>query len=507
MTDPSPTCVPPPEALAALWHAAGLAPQALGWADLQGREPVLASSFAVGTAAQTSLAAAALAAAEIGFARHGARQRVGVAMRHAALECRGWFSLNGRVPDPWDKLSGLYPCGSAVGAPGWVRIHANFAHHRDGALKFLGCAAGPATERASVNAALQTWRAEDFETAAAQAGLVVAAARDFAAWDAHPQARALATVPTVSITPIEGAHDSAAAAPARWSAAASTDAPLHGLRVLDLTRILAGPVAGRTLAAYGADVMLLNSPSLPNIESIADTSRGKLSAHVDLKTEAGRPALRRLIGESQVFMQGYRPGALAALGFGPLDVARLRPGIVYVSLSAYGPVGPWSARRGFDSLVQTATGFNVAEAAAYGATQPRALPLPILDYAAGYLLAFGAQAALLRQAVQGGSWHVQVSLAGVGHWLRGLGRVSWGEADLLSKCGSAPLLNPLGGRAPQGGVLGALSPNHDEFLQPYPGGFGDVVALRHAADFSATPARWQRPSMPPGSHPAVWPKV
>ncbi|MFZ2650803.1 MAG: CoA transferase [Burkholderiaceae bacterium] len=480
---PSPTAAPVPaiEALAALWQAAGLAPQALGWVDLEGQEPVLRSSFAVGTAAQASLAAAALAAVAIGHRRHGARQRVTVAMRHAALECRGWFSLNGRVPEAWDKLSGLYSCGGAIGAAGWVRIHANFAHHRDGALQLLGCAAGPATERADVAAALRTWHAEDFEAAAAHVGLVVAAARDFAAWDAHPQARALAAVPTVSIAPIHGASDAPVAAPIGWPAEARDASPLQGLRVLDLTRILAGPVAGRTLAAYGAEAMLLNSPSLPNIESIADTSRGKLSGFVDLKTEAGRTTLRSLIGQAHVFMQGYRPGALAALGFGPADLARLRPGIVYVSLSAYGPAGPWSQRRGFDSLVQTATGFNLAEAAAFGASQPQAMPLQILDYAAGYLMAFGAQAALLRQSQQGGSWHVQVSLAGVGHWLRTLGRVGEGQAR------AAP------------------APDNDEFLERYAGGFGDVVALRHAARFSATPARWRRPAMPPGSHPAVWP--
>jgi CoA-transferase family III len=468
--------LPAPEALAALWAAAALDPEALACIDLEGREPVLPSSFAVGTAAQVSLAAAALAAAQIGLARHGVRQRVAVDMLHAALECRAWFSLNGRVPRMWDPLSGLYPCGSAVGAPGWVRIHANFAHHRDGALILLGCRPGPATERSAVAEALRHWHAEDFEAAAARAGLVVAAARDFATWDAHPQARALATVPTVSITPIgaQGANPMRA-----WPAASRAAPPLHGIRVLDLTRILAGPVAGRTLAAYGADVMLINSPKLPNIESIADTSRGKWSAHVDLNSESGRDALRELIATSHVFMQGYRPGGLAALGFGPDEVARLRPGIVYLSLSAYGPVGPWAGRRGFDSLVQTATGFNHAEAQAFGAQEPRALPMQILDYAAGYLLAFGAQVALLRQAQQGGSWHVQVSLAGVGHWLRGLGRVA-----------TEPAPPP---------------PNHDAFLETFPGGFGEVTALRHAARFSQTPACWRRPSVPPGTHAPVWP--
>ncbi len=478
-------------------------PQARGRVDLEGREPVLPSSFAVGTAAQVSLAAAALAAAEIGLVRHGVRQRIAVEMLHAALECRAWFSVNGSTPEVWDKLSGLYPCGSAVGAPGWVRIHANFAHHRDGALKLLDCTPGPMTERAAVADALRHWRAEDFEAAAAQAGMVVAAVRDFAVWDAHPQARALVALPTVSITPIvdagadaaprdlaspDRANPSLATRPAQAAATppplawpdANRDAPpLQGIRVLDLTRILAGPVAGRTLAAYGADVMLINAPDLPNIESIADTCRGKLSAHVDLKSDAGRAALRRLISTSHVFMQGYRPGGLTALGFGPTEVARLRPGIVYVSLSAYGPVGPWADRRGFDSLVQTATGFNHGEAQAYSAAQPRAMPMQILDYAAGYLLAFGAQAALLRQAQEGGSWHVQVCLAGVGHWLRGLGRVAVEPAP--------------------------STPNHKKFLETFPGGFGEVIALRHAALFSATPACWRRPSMPPGSHPPVWP--
>ena len=156
------------------------------------------------------------------------------------------------------------------------------------------------------------------------------------------------------------------------------DRPLDGVRVLDLTRILAGPVCGRMLAGYGADVLLVNSPNLPNLESIADTSRGKRSAHVDLRTDAGRQDLRWLLAGSNVFVQGYRPGGLAALGFSPDAVAGLRPGIVCVSLSAYGGVGPWAKRRGFDSLVQTATGFNHAEAEAAGSSTPKALPMQIL---------------------------------------------------------------------------------------------------------------------------------
>jgi hypothetical protein len=465
--------VTPDDALATLWRGARLPETALAWVDLPTRGPVLPSSFDVTTAAQSALAAAALAAAELRAVRGRDRQRVEVDAAHATLESCAYLKIDGRRPEAWEKLSGLYACGGALDAPGWVRIHANFAHHRDGALRLLGLPAGPDTEREAVTAALRHWRAEDFESAAAEAGLVVAMVRDFATWDAHPQARALADDPLVRIDRIGDAP------PLAWTPIDAHGRPLSGLRILDLTRILAGPVAGRTLAAYGADVMLVNSPSLPNIEAIADTSRGKLSTHIDLKTGSGRDALHALLQDAHVFLQGYRPGALQALGFAPDDIARVRPGIVFVSLSAYGSRGPWAGKRGFDSLVQTATGFNCAEAEAAGSAEPKAMPLQILDYAAGYLLAFGAQAALHHQQREGGSWHVQVSLAGVGRWLRSLGRVADGFA--------------------------VKPPSFEPYLMETDSGFGRLTVLRHAARFAQTPAHWDRPSMPPGSHPPRWP--
>ncbi|MGC4062517.1 MAG: CoA transferase [Aquabacterium sp.] len=469
-----------PQAATALWRSAGLPEAALPTLNLPGSQPVLPSSFAVATAAQASIGVAALAAAELWHWRTGQtrRQQVTVPREHAALECTGAFKLDGKPPHVWDKLSGLYPCGADTGAPGWVRIHANFAHHRDGALKLLGCPTGDATEREAVIQALRRWRAHDVETAAAQAGLVVAAARSFDEWDAHPQALALAAQDTVSIERIVG-DDVPDAAPLAWPALTDHARPLQGLRVLDLTRILAGPVAGRTLAGHGADVMLVNSPKLPNIDAIADTSRGKLSTHIDLRSAMGQAQLQTLAQAAHVFLQAYRPGGLADLGWSPQALARLRPGIVVVSLSAYGPHGPWAQRRGFDSLVQTATGFNMAEADAAGAPEPKAMPLQILDYAAGHLLAFGAQAALWRQAREGGSWHVQVSLAGVGRWLRGLGRV------------------------PDG--LNAVRPDMKPYMVEEASGFGQLLAMRHAASLSHTPPHWDRPSMPPGTHPPVWP--
>ena len=455
------------DTLSTLWKLAKQPADTLQHVQLTGADPVLPSSFAVGTAAQASVAAAALAAVELGHARGQPRQQVSVDMTHAALECSGWFSLDGVTPNVWDKFSGLYRCDD-----GWVRIHANFAHHRDGALGLLGLSADTA-QRADAERALLSWRAQDFEQAAADAGLVVAACRSFADWDAHPQGQAVAALPFFTIERI------GEAAPRPLPALSATDRPLTGLRVLDLTRILAGPVCGRMLAAYGADVMLINSPHLPNIESIADTSRGKLSAHADLRTAVGRDALKNLLVTSHVFVQGYRPGGLAASGFAPEDAARLRPGIVYVSLCAYGDTGPWRMRRGFDSLVQTATGFNLAEAEVANSVEPKPLPMQILDYATGHLMAFAAITALRRQALEGGSWHVKVSLAQTGHWLRSLGRVENGFSI------ERPKVTP--------------------FIETATSGFGELAAMAHSAKFSSTPTFWARPSMPPGTHPPEWP--
>ena len=441
--------------------------QVLGQVSLTGDDPVLPSSFYVGTAAQTSIAAAALAACELGHLRGQPRQHVAVDMAHAALECSGWFSLDGRVPEIWDKFSGLYRCSD-----GWVRIHANFAHHRAGALRLMGL--DPVTaSRADAEQALLAWSAVAFETAAANAGLVVAAVRSFAEWDAQPPGQAIAAQPLMHFERIGDA------APHALEKIPANQLPLAGLRVLDLTRILAGPVCGRMLAGLGADVMLVNSPHLPNIESIADTSRGKLSCHIDLKTPGGVQNLQKLAAQAHVFVQGYRPGGLHALGFGPQQLAALNPGIVVVSLSAYGTQGAWAPKRGFDSLVQTATGFNHAEMQASGAKAPKALPMQILDYATGHLMAFAAAAALHRQQREGGSWNVTLSLAQTGLWLRAMGRVADG--------------------------FGVSPPGREPFVETSESGFGQLQAIRLSAQLQRTALGWRRRSMPPGSHAAIWP--
>ena len=259
--------------------------------------------------------------------------------------------------------------------------------------------------------------------------------------------------------------------------------PLSGVRVLDLTRVIAGPVCGRTLAAHGADVMNIASPNVPNLPRlVVDTGRGKLTAHLELREKAGNDRLKDLLSEADIFVQGYRPGGLADLGFSPQDAARIRPGIVYVSLSAYGHVGPWAGRRGFDSITQTASGINHAEAEAAGQTAPKALPCQALDHGSGYLLAFGALTALTRRMHEGGSWHVQVSLARTGRWIRDLGRVRNGLA-----------------------IARPTTETVSDLMETSESGWGKLHTVRHAADLSLTPTRWDRPSMPLGTHPAAWP--
>jgi crotonobetainyl-CoA:carnitine CoA-transferase CaiB-like acyl-CoA transferase len=444
---------------------ARLPPDLAGKASLTGADPVQPSSFRIGSLAQASIAAGALAAAEIAQRRGQPRPAVAVSMRHAAAEFRSERHLrrNGALPpDPWDAIAGLYPCGDG----GHVRLHTNFPHHRDGVLRLLG---GIPAERGAVAAALQAWSAPDFEAAAAEAGLCVAALRSFAEWDTHPQGRALAGQPPLIIERIGDAPP--------LPLPAGGAAPLSGLRVLELTRIIAGPVGGRSLAAHGADVLLVSAAHLPGIATLEmDCGRGKRSARLDLRQPADAMRMQELLRDADIFLQSYRPGALGALGLSPQQAVALRPGLICLSLSAYGHLGPWAGRRGFDSLVQTASGFNQAEAEAFGTPgKPRPLPCQALDHASGHLLALGAMAALLLRAEQGGSWSVRVSLAATGQWLRSLGRLPNGLA----------------------------APDEDqeavaELLEESESGFGRLTAIRPSA------GRLLLPSMPLGSHEAAW---
>jgi crotonobetainyl-CoA:carnitine CoA-transferase CaiB-like acyl-CoA transferase len=459
----------PHEILSDIWTSIGGQASALDALTLTGDEPQLPSSFRIAAAAQVSVGLTGLAAAEIWKMRSGQAQDVTVDMRHAVVECRSerYLRVDGKPPPPaWDAIAGIYKTRDAR----FVRLHTNFPHHRDAVCKVLNCK----PEREEVQAALLQWDGEAFETAAYAGGCVVALMRPHDEWSATPHAGALAELPLISITKIGDA------APKPWPAG---DRPLAGIRVLDLSRVIAGPVAGRTLAAHGADVLLISGPGLPAIPWLTiDTGRGKLTSLVELKSEQGRGVLRDLLAVADIFSQGYRPRAIAGLGFSPDDAARINPGIIYVTLSAYGHAGPWAERRGFDSLVQTATGFNHAEGQAAGVDGPKELPAQMLDHATGYFMAFGAMMAKARQAREGGSWHVQVSLAQTGRWLWNLGRVADGLAseDLKGE---------------------AVRP----FIEEAGSGFGALRSVKHSALLSKTPAFWARPAMPLGSHQPQWP--
>src|SRR5215471_19143627 len=257
-------------ALGEIWHAAGHDEAALAAVDLTGNEPVLPSSFRVGTAAQATIAAAALAASELWRLRTGRFQGVSVDMRSAAIEFRSerYLRVDGKPPSEYhDPIAGLYRCGDGR----WARLHTNLPHHRDGLLRLLGCN----HDKTAVQRALERWSAEKLETIAAEAGLVVTACRSFDEWDAHAQGRAVASLPLLSIEKISEAP---------VLKLAPAERPLSGVKVLELTHVIAGPVSGRVLAAHGADVLLVTAAHRPSmLPLVIDTGRGKLSTHIDLR--------------------------------------------------------------------------------------------------------------------------------------------------------------------------------------------------------------------------------
>jgi len=456
----------PYTALAQILAAAGVkAPQA-GEISIPGADPVFKTRYRVGTAGAAALAALGLAAARLWLRRGGRAQKIAVDVAAAAASLRStaYLRVDGkRRSEIWDPLSGFYPVSD-----GWVRFHCNFAVHRDAAFGVLGVA----QDRQAGEAASADWRGEALEDAIHAAGGCAGYVRSDADWARHPQAQAVAAQPLIEIVRIGDAPPEPLSAAAR---------PLAGVRVLDLTRVLAGPTCARSLAEHGADVLKISAAHLAD-SGVADidTGIGKLSARLDLRQQEGVDTLRALAREADVFSQSYRPGALAARGFSPEALAALRPGIVCVSLSAWGASGPWQSRRGFDSIVQSVSGMAQASAGADG--KPRLLPVSAIDYVSGYLMAFGALVALERRAREGGSWLVRVALARVGKWIVDLGTVDAGTA--------ADDLPPE--------VL-------DTLLTEIDSPAGRIRHLGPVLEMSETPPRWDRPPVPLGFHAPEWP--
>jgi crotonobetainyl-CoA:carnitine CoA-transferase CaiB-like acyl-CoA transferase len=465
----------PHEALRTLLPIAGWSEHEAGAVAFSGgSDPVLPTPFRIGTAAAATLAASGLAAARLWEARTGRRQRVGVNLRHAAASLRSGHYMrlgDGKVSTARNTIMGVYPSRDGR----WSYLHCNFPNHRAAALKVLGVA----EDRDAVARAVATWNAADLEEAIIAAGGAGGMARTRAEWAQHPQAAAIAALPLLEIVRI---GDSAP------EPLPSGDRPLAGIRVLDLTRVLAGPTCARTLAEHGAEVMKITAAHLPNLGYQEwDTGHGKLSAQLDLRDAAQVDILRGLVGEAHVFSQGYRPGTLAGRGLAPEELARIRPGLVYVSLCAFGHQGPWASRRGFDTVVQTVSGITIRQAECVPGARPGPsfYPVSAIDYCTGYLMAFGAMVALLRRTQEGGSWLVRISLAQVGKWILDLGEVP--EAALK-------------------GVPAEFTPSElDRWSTVSQTPSGPLRHLKPVVALEETPPYWARPSVPLGYHPPVWP--
>ncbi|WP_433294471.1 CoA transferase [Pseudonocardia sp. CA-142604] len=385
-----------------LWATLRGAPEELHRLHVTGPPTTLTSTFPV-TGAGVAAVGASLLAATLGTGR-----RVSLDTRELAVALRSerYVRRDGRtLGNPFDPLSAFHRT-----ADGWLRLHANYPWHRAAALQVLGC-----TEE-EVPAAIAGWAGVKLENALHDAGGIGAAVRTEEAWRAE-------TGPP----PAHVEHRIVGDAPAR---------PLRRPRVLDLTRVIAGPVATRTLAVHGADVLRLDAPDRPEIPlQSADTLPGKRSALLDLGS--GRDVLERLLAGADVVVTGYRPGALDRFGLAPEELAQRHPGLVIVTLSAWGHRGPWAHRRGFDSIVQAACGIAVAEGEP---DAPGALPAQVLDHATGYLGAAAALLALARQRRDGGSHHIRLALAATAAWLQGLPRRG---ADAAVEVDPAPYLQEL----------------------------------------------------------------
>ena len=450
---------------ASILHHARLTLPPEASAEITGADPALASRFRIGEVAAAALAACGVAASELWALRGGHRQHVTVDVRAAAASLLGFAfqRLDGNATPRTNEGSAtvaLYECGDGR----WIHLHGGFPKLRAGTLDVLGC--GDDAEQ--IAAAVKRWHAQALEDALAARGMCGAMVRTEDEWRAHPQGQALESLPAVEVVRIADADP---------EPLPRGDRPLAGVRALDLTRVLAGPACGRALAEHGADVLLVSSPKLPSIPPfVMDTGHGKRSAFLDLDASSDIETLRGLVRGADVFAQGYRSGAMERRGFGPEEVARLRPGIVYVSINCYGHQGPWRERPGWEQLAQTVTGI----AAVQGSPQrPQLIPAAACDYTTGYLAAYGAMLALARRATQGGSWHVRASLCQTAMWLDRLGAT----CDPTAATGI-------------GDASGLLTQTETPF--------GRLTHLAPAIRMSETPARWDLPTVPLGTHAPVW---
>ena len=437
-----------------LWRKLGGPAPLVEQVSFYGRSAGLPSNLRVDVLANATIAVAALAIAELWSRRteKPARAvRVDRRLAAAAFRCERLLKPQGWIlPDRFDPIIGDY-----AAKDGWIRLHTNYRHHRDAAIRVLGVA----PERTAVAEAVRRWDAVELESAIVAAGGCAAALRTREEWRRHPQGAAVAAEPLVAW---EGRFDSRIPR-------ISPQAPLAGIRVLDLTRVIAGPVGSRYLAAHGAEVLRIDPPRLEEMTGLLpETTLGKRCAALDLGKAAGRQSFERLVSGADVLMHGYRPGALEALGYSDERLRSLNPALAIVCHDAYGWTGPWARRRGFDSLVQMSSG--IAHPKSHGVPTP--LPAQALDHGTGYLLAAAACRALTE-----GRARSRLSLART--------------ARLLADLGESPSACPeLGDPA--------------ELFERNQTAWGPVLQVRCAAAIDGFEPRWAFPAGPTGQHEARW---
>jgi crotonobetainyl-CoA:carnitine CoA-transferase CaiB-like acyl-CoA transferase len=446
---------------------------------ITGADPFFRTPFRIGETVACVLAASGVAANDLWEHRTGRRQRVAIAVAEAASSLHVVNYTQRRDADgayrrllPSDSMQHMMaitqPWPTADGR--WFLPHFNLPHLERRVLGVLGCE----SRLDSVREAVGRWNAVALETAIADARACGGMIRSREEWLAHPQGAYLATRPVVEVTKIaEGVPEPLPAG----------DRPLSGIRVLDLTRILAGPTSARTLAEHGADVLMVAAEDTPQVpEFVRDLSHGKRSCFLDLRQAGCVDQLAALAREADIFVNGYRPGRLAERGFGLADLVKLRPGIINVSINCFGSGGPFADRGGWEQVAQSVTGVALTHGMAIGAGQPKLAPAPMCDYVTGYLAAFGAMVALGRRVREGGSYNVQVSLCQSAMFYQRRGLVDGFE------------------NAPETLTEEELAPLYVREHCSY----GDLMTLGPVLRLSETPCRWALPTPQPGSHRPEW---
>lgn len=443
----------------------------LGWqeapwdlVDVSETPTALATSMPIADLASAAQGLVGLAAAEMHRARGAPRQSVSVDRWEASLSMTqsAYLTVNGEKAVSWDPLTGYHQA-----ADGWVYTHCQFAHLRDRLLGAFGLPNDPSVVKKAFKCLLKS----DIENRAAAAGVCAVALRSRGEWLAHPHGKHLQNKPVATL-------NRQGDVPARELQLG--DAPLSGIRVLDLSRVIAGPMIGRTLAEHGANVIRIGAAHLPSFDSLViNTGFGKRSAFIDLRTPDGRETLAMLVRDADVLIDGYRPGALAGKGFSFDQLRALNPSIIHITLSAFGEDGPWGGRRGYDTYVQATTGLS-----ADGSDGPTRLPCQPLDYLGGYIGAALAMIALRRRMDEGGAWQGDLALARNAEWI-------WQWAERLPSDDQAPPANPSLGEVTR------ISVRMDS-------AFGRLSALRPARHLTATPPRLPSAPVPLGTHPPTW---